>query len=231
MGSYSDFILARSPAAYYRMDDTTATMTDISGNARDGTWGKVPTLSPSLVGGDDPGVGMTSGWVGSAAYGASAAGWGEAGEWTVEGWMSIAGSMVGQLRIASRFSMQGGTNWIAQTNNANVGLFCSNTNYAYTSNNPIIPNRAYHVAVRRSPAGFDLFLDGARVVRISPPSVGAGTKFQIGSCVYGGGDFTGTLDEFACYSVALTDEAILESYTRGNATPTTTPFSGWGLPI
>lgn len=223
---YRATVLADSPLAYYRFDDTGAVAKDETG-AHDGTYKGAVTHAPGALG---AGSSMAAVFDGST--------WIEVGDvlpftgnapFTIEAWASpVAGGADPMCMVAKTFAPGGATGGVAEgygvyldsgTNAVNLSRWKSSAATGPTG--PALANgRFTHVVASYDGANSVLYVDGARMASspsatviasvTNPLTIGAGRG---GVYCY----FRGALDEVAIYGAALPDARVLAHYAAGVA--------------
>jgi hypothetical protein len=239
-GGYDAGVLASSPVAYYRVNETSGTtLSDSSGSGYNLTLGGSGTTlgtTGSLNGSTDKAI--TFNGSGYACYSGSAS---LTGTFTVEAWVNPATS-AGSLGIVgsrkpSDFSFDvkyqagkfhgeigNGVSWLAAA---------ADTAASYTT-----LNAWYHIAYVVTPTTYTIYVDGANA---GSGSYSSSTPLLFNSthnlCVGADGtnfeNFNGQIDEVAIYSSALSAATILNHYNLGRTYLTTIvgdlPLAYWRL--
>ena len=220
---YDDMVLDYEPASYYRMNDTTTTISDSSGNSSDGTIFGTYTLDEDGPFGDEKSISFT----GVDGYIDLPDGYSDhSNGFTFEGWVrwdSFSESFSRLFEFATAvdsdnaiFSGHNSTNSniLAETRNGGSTLT------TITSSSPGFTLGTWqHFVFRISPDGtYSLWLNGTKInelVGSVPPTV-LRTLNYFGRSTYAtDGYYNGAMSNFALYDYALPDEEIERHNARG----------------
>ena len=213
--TYSSEVLTDSPAAYYRLGESSGTtMVDSSGNGRDGTFSGSPTLGvASLLTGDantcvdfdgsnDVGTGVFGSWAAATSF-------------TVEA--VIRPDSVGNGAIIARRNVSSGDSWEFRVLSGKLNLnFIQGGSYpGYSSTAAISTATTYHVAATYDGTNVRLYING---VLDSTHAYSSGfnstsTPLSVGSIADSGAPsaydrFDGKIDEAAFYGFSLSGARI-----------------------
>jgi len=209
--SYSALVLADSPLAYYRLNETSGTVVaDSSGNSRDASWtsSRPPSTTGLITGDPDPAVLLSSG-VQTAGRSADAA---------LHPNILTAELLFNPTTVVASglFSCDQDANHKAWgfhiTAAGKLEGQCYNssgTGTVITGTTTIVAGTRYHAALVRDASGMRIYLNG--VLEASSAAV---TTAQATSGITIGGwrgsaQFQGTIDEAAIYGTALTPTNFL----------------------
>jgi RHS repeat-associated protein len=221
-GLYTGSIAGAGALGYWRLNDTTSTMADSSGNGYSGTYsaGGITHSQPGALVGDPTNA--------AAAFASASSGYASvsslpatSGSFTVEAWINTSSS-ANQGIVGSRASADDsydlqlyngklhsdigtGSAWL--TTSADVA-------FAWT---PLV---WYHVAEVVTPTSWTLYLNGAAVgsggyASATPVLSNATHTFALGNIKTGSGSFNGSLDEVAVYNKALSAGQIAMQFAAG----------------
>jgi hypothetical protein len=228
--SYSSEVLADSPLAYYRLGEASGTtMTDSSGNGRDGTYPDAPTLGVSgLLTGD---ADTAANFNGTSDYGNIAdAAWLEVTTITVEAW--IKPDQVSAL--VDVVSHDGGneTNgrmWILRTTTGGKAEFVvwtaadQSSARVITGTTTLVVGSTYHLAGTYDGTTARLYVNGAQESSLAVSGVlrvDSSRATKVGRNESNADRFfDGVIDELAFYSGALSSTRIADHYTAGTVGP------------
>ena len=247
-GSYDAGVMALSPYAYYRLDETSGTTAvDSSGNGRNGTYqGTVGTHYLLGQGSIVPGLTYTAKFYAAnagapkvklptVALGANGSTW---TDFSVSLWAKPDPSQLAQSSgfyeineyYAGQYSPSG------NTTSPYMGAYPTGNWYPNSGSGSFADGNAHFIAetVHKNTAGscdLSLYFDG--VLRISAPGTGCtgnqifgGTNAGIAarlSYSYGAGGYFGQIGGVALYAQALTATQIANLYNGSFATPAPTP--------
>lgn len=232
--AFQDAVVADAPYAYWPLRDATGTVaTDLSGNARHGTYQAGVTLAdatmiagtqkyPRLSGAANSFVEVDAG----AAFCAGAA-------WSAECWMDA--SSVSQENLDNSATGVTFLNNIASASPTNIpadGFVWSTFGTSFivwqsasngaanpqsaTGTTPAI-NTLSHVAVTFDSGTLTMYLNGESIkTATAVPDAVAKAILQIGVQSWTGGAFVGHIGEVAVYDKALTAEQVLNHFNAGS---------------
>jgi hypothetical protein len=228
--SYSATILADTPTAYYRLGEASGTtMTDSSGNARDGSYSSVTLGVTGLLVGD-PDTAVTYSGATSSHGDVTWAAWMNTAAETVECWIETTTASGVQLLIC-RDSL-GQRNYQFRLNGSNLEFITINggagvvTAAQAVSVSDGVP---HHLVATYDASNIKLYVDGALVNTTAAVGglSGGGCNLMIGNFPSPGLGFFGTMDEVALYGYALTGTQIAAHYVAGT-TASGTPATATG---
>jgi hypothetical protein len=230
LSTYQQVVLSDSPYAFYPLTETSGTVAnDISGHARNGTYGSGMTLASSTMFGSSskfayfPGnstavvsIGAAEAFIGSS--------------WTFECWYNVtafdtgeAGAN-GEYRVASIISnSSANTNHLnfgaANTSNSNANAYwyhpsAGGDKYTNANSIPAAGTTAY-LAVTYSTAGaLSVYLNGTLLESFAgTTNATALSPLQIGGLGYVCAPLNGYVGNFAVYSTALSAARISAHYS------------------
>lgn len=225
--TYQSIILATTGlAAYWRLGEPSGVTADDEVGALDGTYTGGPTLGAAglLAGNADTAVTLLGGgdFIGfgtDATFSIATT-----GELTIEAWIKPTG-VTGLQIIANRAWWSPGHQeyqFALVDDELDMTVYESGGIVAHAAGGTIGAGSTYHVAVTVDNGTlFVLYVNGAEVARddtwVSPVTNTATDNFEAGrNSVTGAGEFTGTIDELAVYSVALSAADVLAHYEAGS---------------
>jgi hypothetical protein len=228
--AYAAEVLADSPIAYWRMDETSGTtMVDSSGNGRDGTYSNTPTLgATSLL----PANGGTAvGFNGSDEYATVAhnSALNGSGAFTFEAWLKVDNPTADALYVIADKTAVGSSNaqwsvWydnrVSRGSPKRLAFFCANSTAQLDWNDCATQVAAGgHVVCTVNGPGaaqtVKMYWNGSEVaVRTNANFGWSATTLAVSIARLGSGAFYlgGTLDEVALYSTALSSTRVLAHY-------------------
>lgn len=221
--AYAALILSHGPVAYYRLGESSGTVAaDASGNGRNGTYGGTVTFGAAgaIAGDADTGITLSKAAPGRVEITDPTLRDLPLADFSIEFWAHSSSSN----SVSTAVSWHGGDDIVIYPFDANAGgngfrIFWRDRGQSVIDENGI--ERAdgiyRHFVVTRSGSGITLYVNGASAVAAS---LAAGTEGPFTGLWLGGfaeatQNFTGTLDEVAFYSRALTAAEILEHYNAG----------------
>ena len=220
--SYSSEVLADSPQAYYRLGEASGTtMTDSSGNSRNGTYNNTPTLGVTGALSGDTDTAATFA-VGSSEDGRTAYGsWldiNTSNGFTVEAWVKTTATGTTRM-VAARNNTSTDVWHLTTETTGKPQLFIRNT----AANSVLGPSAIndgnwHHVVGVWDGSNLILYVDGSQVATTAANSTGLNTTASQGFNVGSRGNlfFDGSIDEVAYYSTALSATRIGVHYTEGH---------------
>lgn len=218
---YPGAVLADTPYLYWRLSETSGTIAaDVSGNGRNGTYSGSPTLSASGLIVNDVDTAVTFDGVDDKVVYADTA---DLTEFTVEAWIKKS-SVPGSFQfVAARDDAAGRIFSLAINTSGFADAIVFNSvgsTRQLTGAVNLCDNVPHHLAVTFSTVSTNMFLyvDGVQVAT----GVRSGTLSTSNVAFAVGNDnispfnyFTGTIDEVAYYTTALTDTRIAYHAARG----------------
>jgi hypothetical protein len=226
-GPYAAAVMADSPYAYWRFNETSGTVAaDSSGNGIAGTYVNTPTLGQAgpLA---DPGNTAVRFTRSSSEYMNVAATFGGAGwnQVTVEAWVDLASSGGDFQAIVSSLAL----------NFVHLQVFSAGGNVVFgTGGDAVLPILTpaqttgwHHVALTAKAGEQRLYLDGNLIGSAASPlgDVIAATPIRVGAGYVGGRFFDGWIDEVAIYRTALSEAQIDAHIAAASQTATPEPAS------
>lgn len=214
---YSSEVLADSPLAYYRLDETSGTtMADSSGNGRAGAYVGGPSLGqPALLNDGLASIATSSGKYAQTPYGA----WMQVSALTVEAWIRVTDS--GSISIVARHaSVTNGGIWDLQLSAMKVQFRLFNDGFSIlTSATTLALNTTYYLVGTHDGTNRRIYINGVLDASDTPPALvtSISVPIAIGAFVdnYAAQTFTGRIDEVAVYGTALSSARIAAHYTAG----------------
>ncbi len=217
--TYYDEVMADSPLAYYRLDDPSGTtMTDASGNSRNGTYVNSPTLGATSLLSGDSNAAVT--FDGSNDYcTVTDAAWMDVTTITLEAVIKLNATGAYQS-IWDRDNGGSDRMWqlrISNTNKLEFGYWLSGSGpFFFAGATSLSSGTTYHVAATYDGTTGTVYLNGTSDgTNSNTGSLKTGAmKLVIGSSESGGGGtpsvqrFNGTIDEAAIYGSALSGTRI-----------------------
>ena len=205
-GNYVVTVQADSPVAYWRLDDTGASIADavgphvgtLSGTATQGVPG-------ALGGGTDKAIDF-DGSTASVNVPISALG----PTWTLEAWLKTSTLADGHIVEMAPVAFQ-----ITASGNLQASVTGVGTVTTVVASPGLADGLWHYVAVSDDGSNVNLYVDG--YLRASTTTLGSsatltGSTIYIARASVGGGYFTGTLDEVAVYNTALSPSRILAHF-------------------
>jgi RHS repeat-associated protein len=242
--SYADIVLADSPAAYWRLGESSgSTAADASGHADNGTYLNSPGLGATgLLTGDANTAVTVNGTNQSVSTPANVLTLpSTSSAFSVEAWFETSASTGKEMIYSARSSGQQyafielyvSAGKLYGAIEANYSL---NT-YTVGGGSSVSDGLPHYVVFTRDTSGtMHLFLDGVEVNTATDngPGNGASTGLdeqQIGADARDGNYFTGTIDEVAVYNSALDTAQVSAHYTAGAQAPTVPVSDGYSSAV
>ena len=231
--SYSSEVLADSPLGYWRLGDTSGTtMTDSSGNGRDGSYSNVNLNQSSLLLTDSANKAVGFGVTGATwRYGLVAdAAWLDSSSFTVECWFTATTTSSYQ-GLVTRDGVPGSRGWNLYLLNGQLHLFdAAGSGAILTGSTTVSTNTTYHAVLTSNGSTVKLYLNGAQDATGSYALGNSlANNIMVGASVAGNGEPTspalglsGVIDEVAYYGTALSATRVGDHYTAGTTTPAIT---------
>lgn len=228
--TYATEVAADSPYLWWRLGEASGTTAaDTSGNGRTGTYNGSPTLGATgLVAGGDTAVQFdgTNDYVISAGLSTAVS------AFTVEAWFSGAAPagtdrcLVQRGSSSSQFRIYVRTDGKIDCTVRNSG----GSQTIVTSTAVVANGTARHICLVFSASTISVYIDGAldSTGSRSGSTTSANQEFYLGGAGAGVANLTGTIDELAYYTSALSGTRIAAHYAAGftpaatNVTPTFT---------
>lgn len=238
--SYGSEVLADSPVAFYRLDESIGTvMADSSGNGRNGTYAAsgIALGAAPLIGGSASSANFTNnGPVNKGGGSVTAASWMDPGPngLTVVAWIrptaltNLAHFVAARDDDQTSFSLRL-WNLSVTPSGALAGMWGDNTtgrDTLTTADGLIVVGGTYHVAmtINKSTGVATLYINGAAVASKSTtgPRTSSASNFPLrvgssNSAAPDRRDFIGLIDEFAFYNTTLSATRIEAHYAAGIA--------------
>lgn len=221
--TYSSEVLADSPLAYYRLGDASGTtMTDSSGNGRNGTYNG-PTLGATGLLTGDANTSADFDGTNDRCTVTYNAGWMAPANWTIEAWFNTD-TTSGAAVIAGR-QASGNARWsITRSGTGLVFRFNSNGSSGWndlTVASVVTTGQTYHVVGTWDGTTRRLYLNGSQIGSDTPGFTPSGTAgLSIGSWFDLSAEwFNGRIDEVAYYGTALSSTRVGAHYTAGITPP------------
>ena len=225
--AYADEVIADSPVAYWKLDETSGTTTNDAIGSNHGTYTGGYTLNQAGI----PSTGRPSVALnGSSGYincGAPAA-LNLTAAWTLEAWVYLTSAPNGSAVISELYTGAGdqvlyalgfGGMVVGGTSQLQVGFYTGST-WRYIQGAALSLNTWHHIAGTWDGTNLRLYADGAQVASGTPASgpvagmngLVLGRRWDTaGSAPY----LPGRLDEVAIYDAALSATRILAHYNAG----------------
>lgn len=233
--AYPNAVLADSPLAYYRLDDTGSTLTDSSSNALNGSYGSSITHGAgSLVSTNSdaaatfPGGAFSAGGIATVAKNTTL----QPSSVTVEGWVKeSAANSGGFIDVISYGPQSGGQAWSVQITPSNTFSFyvLTPSSYAYAAGVTVLSaGTTYHVTGTYDGTTARLYVNGVQeATAAGSGAVNYGSVGTTGLSIGAGQStsrnvFNGTLDDVSIYGSALAASRVQAHYGAGTTTPTST---------
>jgi hypothetical protein len=239
--SYSSEVLADSPLGYWRLGDTSGTtMTDSSGNARNGTYVEPSLNANSLIVTDTANKAATFGVVGSTwRYGrVTDAAWVDQSSFTVECWFKVT-TLDSYQGLFTRDGTPGNRGWNLYLLSGRLHLFdAAGSGGIITGSTLVSINTTYHAVLTSDGTTVKLYLNGVQDATGTYALTNSSSNdLMIGASVAGNGSPTtpalganGVIDEAAYYGSALSATRIGDHYTAGTTTPAITVTHATNVP-
>lgn len=229
MLSYSTEVLADSPLVYWRLGDASgATATDSSGNSRSGTYANTPTLGVAGLLTGDPDTAVTLNGTSQYVTIAGAA-WMNVADYSIEFW--VKSNVHGARCMASRDSGTGSVkmwdvSWDQGGTTGKIEFLTfsgtSNTNTLFTVGT-YDNNIRHHVVATKSGNTMSLYVDGAlensNTASFTAYNTSTTQGMEVGRRGANTQFYSGTIDEFAFYSGALSLQRIGVHFSAGIGAP------------
>ncbi len=233
--AYPNAVLADSPIAYYRLDDTGSTLTDSSSNAINGSYGSSVTHgATSLVTTNSdaaatfPGGSWSANGIATVAKNTTL----QPANVTVEAWVKEAATNSGGfIDLVSYGPQSSGQAWSVQVTPSNTFSFfvLYGSSSAYVGGTTVLTaGTVYHVAASYDGTTARLYVNG----QLEATASGSGSISYSGvgttGLSIGAGQstsrnvFNGTIDDVSLYGSALSASKIQSHYAAGTTTPTST---------
>lgn len=226
--SYQSTVLADSPLVYPRLGDAAlgTTMSDSSGNGRNGTYSTTGMSTTGLLTGDSDAAINISGTNHGTITSAS---WMNVSSWSVEAWIKPS-SVSGNKAIVTRDGNSGSRGWNLYLINNHI---CADDGTALflTGSASLLANNIYHVVMTYDGTTVKLYVNGSldgSTTRTMPASSSNDILIGVSRAGTAGfaNAFAGTIDEVAYYSGALTLTQIQSHYNTGTGVSSSAAGSG-----
>ena len=232
--AYPNAVLADAPIAYYRLDDTSATMADSSPNHLDGTYGtSVVRGKPSLVATNaDAAAGFPGGSYSAAGIATvpQSTTFQQQPNVTVEALINET-SAPGSIVELITYGPSGGQPWSLRVSASNaITARVHTTTGTFDVTGPTItPGTTYHVAMTYDGSAERLYVNGA--LAATTTCTGSIDYSSVGTSGLGIGGaqnstrtvaFSGTIDDVAVYGAGLSSARVGAHYGASTNIPTST---------
>jgi len=235
-GTYQQTLLADSPTAYYRFDESSGTTAnDSSGNGYNGTYassGVTLGQTGAIVGSSDTAV-LFDGIAGemTSPAGVNTAGW---SAFTIEAWVKLTSLPASKAVLAANdtgisnkgFALYFAAN--AASLNLSIGNGSSHATATYTFNFSV--GQWYHLVGTWDGATITLYVDGVNVAAIAKSGTMGTPGYALAwgyNIVSGGGYAPATFAEGAVYNAVLSGPRVLVHYNKGLVAPPTYGFASY----
>lgn len=234
--SYSSEVLADSPLMYFRMGESSGTtMTDSSGNGRNGTYVNSPTLgSTGLLTGDSDTAVTFTGAAGQEATVPDDNSLDGLSAFTVEVWLNGSATFSGTNYIVSRDDGSANRSFMFRAV-SNKLQFVKIPNGTVTTSGAttLVVGNIYHFAAVYNGTDIRLYVNG---VLDNTPAAATGSLGTINRILEIGmrlaaGPMVGVFDEIAIYGTALSSTRIAAHYTAGTTAPGTAASGAGSLSL
>lgn len=223
LDDYVDLVVDDAPLFYWRLGDSSGTVAaDASGNGRTGTYNGSPTLSaPSLLEGAQENTAVVFDGVNDYVSIADAAwmdGITTAGTWEV--WLKTTASGA-LIYMIDRDNTTTGSAWqfrLTSSGQVQLVLFSAlNTVLGFATGPVVNDGFPHHVVATWDGTTIRYYIDGIRTTSsaVSGTIPNIAVAINVGRSNAGTGFFTGTIDEVAVYSRALSAQEVREHYQKG----------------
>ena len=225
--SYSSEVLADSPLAYWKLDETSGSVAaDSSGNGRDAAYGGGNTLGATSLLTD--GTGHALGLTANTSNGVSiaAASWMSVTALTAEALVNFTSSVDGSNgdAIVDQYG-GGGFRWLLwrnTTGKAALQLTNGTTFYNVASTTTLSLNTTYHVAGTWDGSNIRIYLNGSLENTTATTGTLPASSQVLAIGAYSNSSSTapgGSIDEVAIYGTALSGTRIAAHYTAATSAP------------
>jgi len=214
--NYADSVLASSPILYWRMNTTSGTtVTDYSGNSRNGTTVNSPTLGTTGLLSNDSDTAMTFATASSQRVDLAYASWMATSLITLEAIVK-PNAVSGVYSILDRDNSTSNPNRVFQFR-INAGKFevilwdSTGALWTTTSVSTLVVGQKYHLAATHDGTTTRLYINGVldqSATRTGTMQLGGTQGFSVGSNASIYQFFNGVIDEVAWYSTALSSTRI-----------------------
>lgn len=217
--SYSSEVLADSPSAYWRLGETYPTLTDSSGNNRNGNYrGGASAAATGLVAGDSNGAHTFGG--GARGVVADAA-WQDATSFTVLATITPS-SVSGVQTIVSRYDSYSQSTFSPSSFSLRMNgtslechIFVGNTPGAATATATLAAGTTYDVAATYDGTTVKVYVNGGNMGSASRAGMNnASMPLTIGATSVGGEAFGGVIDDVSYFGSVLTATQIANFSTQ-----------------
>lgn len=218
-GTYSAEVLADSPAAYWRLGESSgSTMTDSSGNNRNGTYYTTTLGATGLL---STGSDTAASWAGTGAATVAHSAWLDSTDWTAE-CLFKPSTVTGTQTVFARYISGASfalSRWSVRMDGNVLRFYSFTAEFGSHDIGTVTAGTTYHLAIVYvgSTSTVTPYLNavaGTSAVRgmnaaSSPFTIAAAVDTTNGS---GGERFSGTIDEVAYYPTALSGARIAAHY-------------------
>lgn len=212
--SYSAEVIADSPEAYYRMDESSGNLADSSGHSRTATMSGGPAYSQTgLIASDPSNTAILSVTAGTGSFAlVPAAAWQSfgTGDFAIELWYKTADS--GTVVIAASEASY----WMGIVSSK---LRWNGPGGTLDSTTSIDDNLKHYLAITRRSGTMFVYVDAVQEASGSEGNAIGNSTDGIGLWAFTAGTFasTGTMDEAAIYSAGLTAARVTAHYAAANS--------------
>jgi len=216
MSTYSTTVLADTPIAYYRLDESSGTsVTDYSGNGYTGTLsgsGTIQGVAGAIVGDSDTAYTFNNSGEVTATVTSLPTG---SATWSIEAWINYPSSnsfLSVAVCIGTFTSLACGFIGLDNTGHAQVGTSGGN----HSASSVLSTNTWHHFVGTYNGSTMLLYVDGVQVVSTSQSLSLTGATISIASVTGSLHDtFKGSIDEVAIYNAVLTPTRVVAHYQAG----------------
>ena len=223
--TYSSVILADSPLAYYKLDETSGTTAaDASGNGRDGTYTNAPTLGASSLLDDATGHAMSTAADSNQYVSAGFASWMNVNTFTVEGWAKFTAydSLNGDPIVSRYTSADGYPMFLGRKYGGSatpgIQVVVGSTRYDVFGSTAVPDNETHHYAATYDGTTIRAYLDGVEVASQAASGAVAWSSSPLEIARYSQTSTTvpgATIDEVAFYNTVLSASRVAAHYEAG----------------
>lgn len=231
-GIYGAAVLADAPRAWYRMDESSGNIQDLSGNANNATGtqtadGSITFQQAGAIGSDpnSKSILVTDAWIFDVPHQTSL----NLGDvCSIEFWLKWSTAPSAEAWILSKqtnaYEVRHSASGAIEVVKSDVGIICTATS--------AVPNDGifHHCVVTKNGATVKIYLDGADVTGTVSNATLADNLNNLRICGYFGGilALTGYIDEMALYATELTQAQVQAHYAAASAGRLTATISSLG---